>query len=136
LSFSGVARGEHSILQWQTVNEVNTKEFVIERSSDGMLFSAIGVVKTSNRIETNNYSYSDNSFNKETSFYRLKMIDIDGRFEYSKIVTIKNNVIKGLQILGTPVSTMLTLNRLKDGWIELINTRGIVLQKVQERLKA
>jgi hypothetical protein len=64
------------------------------------------------------------------------MIDIDGRFEYSKIVTIKNNIIKGLQILGTPVSAMLTLNRLKDGWIELINTQGIVLQKVQVKTQS
>jgi hypothetical protein len=131
LSFSGVAKGEQSILQWQTVNEVNTKEFVVERSSDGRLFTPIGVVKTNNRIETNNYSYSDNSFGNETCYYRLKMMDSDGSFEYSKIVAIKNTASRRLQILSNPVSSILTLNRLTIGSIELVDIHGKVLQKVQ-----
>jgi hypothetical protein len=112
------------------VNEENSKEFVIERSADGIRFATIGVVKSINRIETNNYSYSDDLFISETSFYRLKMTDIDGSFKYSKIVAIKNKVPGKLQMMPNPVAAALTLNHLKSGWIELINLQGRILQKV------
>jgi len=129
LSFSGKAIQDKNVLQWQTANEINTKEFIVESSINGLQFTAIGIVKTNKRLETNNYTYSDNLFADETSFYRLKMVDVDGSFEYSKIVAIKNAITSGFQILANPVSTMLTLNRLENGWIELINMQGEVLQK-------
>jgi hypothetical protein len=93
-------------------------------------FTAIGIVKTNNRLETNNYTYSDNLFNDETSFYRLKMVDIDGSFEHSHIISIKNKVNDALQILSNPVVSRLTLNRLSGGWIELVNIQGNILQRV------
>lgn len=131
LSFSAKAEQDNNILQWQTVNEVNTKNFIIERSADGVEFAAIGIVKTNNRLETNSYTYSDNRFNEESSFYRLKMTDTDGSFEYSKIITVTNRVAEGIQILSNPVTSKLILNRLSNGWIELANIQGNILQRVQ-----
>ncbi len=131
MSFSGKAAQNNNILEWQTVNEVNTKNFIIERSTDGVEFEAIGIVKTNNRLQTNNYTFSDNLFNNESSFYRIKMMDIDGSFEYSKIITVKNKLIDGIQILSNPVTSKLTLNRLSNGWIELANMQGTILQRVQ-----
>jgi hypothetical protein len=136
LFLTGSPKGEDNLLQWQTTNEVNTQEFVIERSADGIQFTQIGVVKSNNRIETNKYSYPDNLFNNETSFYRLKMIDSDGSFEYSKIVAIRNETNRGFRILANPVSTMLTLNHLGSGWVELINLQGEVLQKIKVKGQA
>ncbi len=133
LALSVVVKGGDNFLQWQTANEVNTKEFLVERSVDGIQFIPVGNVPTNNRIETNRYSYSDNLFDSETSFYRLKIIDLDGRFEYSKVVTVNNRVTNGFQIVANPVKNMLTINRLKSGWLELINLQGKVLQKVQVR---
>ncbi len=131
LSFSGASLEGRNLLQWQTVNEVNTKEFVIERSLDGEQFTSIATLKTNNRTETNTYSYSDELFRDETSLYRLKMIDMDGHFEYSQVVAVKNKTAGDLQILSNPVSSILTLNRLRGGWVELISIGGTVLQKIQ-----
>lgn len=80
------------ITTWQTVNEVNTASFEVQRSTDGYTFTSIGVVTASgNSRYTRDYSYIDtgiDQLNIGTFFYRLKMIDKDGSITYSGIVTV------------------------------------------------
>jgi hypothetical protein len=84
-------------LNWTTTNERNSKGFDIERSTDGKIFEKIGFVKSNNRSENQNYTLNDSKVMKnELYYYRLKMIDQDGRFEYS---SIQSAMIKGKQII-------------------------------------
>ncbi|HVX26980.1 MAG TPA: hypothetical protein VHB70_11600 [Parafilimonas sp.] len=77
-------------LDWQTVNENNTKRFVVERSYDGLNFDSIGSVIA---VGTGDHSYSfsekppmvNPSFNI-LIYYRLKIIDNDNSYVYSVIV--------------------------------------------------
>ncbi|HUH73498.1 MAG TPA: choice-of-anchor Q domain-containing protein, partial [Chitinophagales bacterium] len=87
ISFTASAIEDKTQLQWRTVNEVNVSRFEIERSSDGIQWENISSTSASNGIEQN-YTAWDNAPLAGSNYYRLKMIDIDGTFKYSKIVEV------------------------------------------------
>ena len=76
-------------LAWQTTNEVNSSHFTMQRSVDGLTFTAIGNVATKGG---GNYGYTDDlsTINNQqpTIYYRLQMVDKDGSFTYSKVVAV------------------------------------------------
>ncbi|OYU97499.1 MAG: hypothetical protein CFE21_04185 [Bacteroidetes bacterium B1(2017)] len=80
-----------NILNWVTASELNTKEFIVERSTDKEIFEPIGTVKaagTSNQKQS--YSFKDVWAEPitQTIHYRLKQIDLDGNYSYSSIATV------------------------------------------------
>jgi hypothetical protein len=86
-SFHAFAVIDHSRLEWSTGHEDNFALFVVERSSDGESFFAVGQVQSAGSFSE--YEFVDTSpldVNMDrTFFYRLKMIDRDGTFHYSDI---------------------------------------------------
>jgi hypothetical protein len=78
LSFKAINAGKHVQARWGTANEINTKQFIVERSSDGNNFSSIGTVVAKNSSGNNSYSFNDVDPLKSISYYRLKMVDKDG----------------------------------------------------------
>ena len=78
----------NGVITWATATEVNSKEFVLECSENGIDFSSLSVLAASgNSVETRNYSYIDQELGQVQRYYRLKMIDIDGSFSYSPMIT-------------------------------------------------
>jgi hypothetical protein len=76
-------------LKWQSAEEKNTSHFEIEKSGDGKHFSALLTKKAQgNSAALVSYQALDNSPLNGTSYYRLKMVDLDGTFEYSKMVAV------------------------------------------------
>jgi Secretion system C-terminal sorting domain len=90
LSFTGQLANGKTLLQWKTDNEINTKHFDVEESSDGVNFSLLATVMA-NGTGNNNYSTIDAQTKTGNNYYRLKSVDNDGRFTYSNIVLIKVN---------------------------------------------
>src|SRR4051812_27862818 len=89
ISFKAEKASENVILNWSTASEKNNDYFVVERSTDGIHFEPIGTVKgngTSNQI--NYYTFEDHSFNSGILYYRLKQVDLDNKYEYSKIKAV------------------------------------------------
>lgn len=85
--FTAQKNNETVLLKWYATFETNFKKYEIERSTDGIGYYKIGEVAGRNLA---NYSFTDNNLpNTNTVFYRLKMIDIDGQFSNSKIVSVK-----------------------------------------------
>jgi hypothetical protein len=90
VSFSASVSGMNVLLNWQTATEINNSGFSIERSEENINFSQIGFVAGSGTTtETRNYSFTDNSVNNSTYYYRLKQIDYDGSYEYSDVVEVE-----------------------------------------------
>jgi endonuclease I len=87
IDFTAQKNNESVLLKWYATFETSFKKYEIERSSDGINYYKIGEVAGRNLA---NYSFTDNNLpNTNTIFYRLKMIDIDGKFSTSKIVPIR-----------------------------------------------
>ena len=91
LNFTVVKQNKLAQLNWQTTNEVNTYYFNIQRSTDGLNFTTIGTVAArGNSSANNNYSFADDVSTAASGklYYRLKMVDKDGSFSYSRIAYI------------------------------------------------
>lgn len=88
LDFSGNATFNGIALKWQTSSEVNTKSFEIEWGEDGQYFKKIGVQESANNGAIHKYSFLHPVLNNTYNYYRLKMLDNDGRFTYSKVIRI------------------------------------------------
>ncbi|MEP7142470.1 MAG: T9SS type A sorting domain-containing protein [Ferruginibacter sp.] len=89
-------------LKWQTVNEINANYFSVERSENGNIFYEIAKVKCGNNPAGNNYSYEDIPLSNETIYYRLKEVDTDGKFTYSKTVTLHQDFAGSIKIIPNP----------------------------------
>jgi hypothetical protein len=91
ISFTGQSRGGENFLTWQTSGEINSKEYLVERSANGNTFSAIGTIPAAgNSGGIRSYSFTDNR-PEIKSWYRLRVVDIDGRHELSNIIMIQQN---------------------------------------------
>ncbi len=86
VSFTAEGAGEHIRLAWQSEAEVNFAGFGLERSETGAHFSTLGWVKGLGLNGLNQYEFIDRSaLPGKRYFYRLKMTDLDGSFEYSPV---------------------------------------------------
>ncbi|WP_291726955.1 T9SS type A sorting domain-containing protein [Bernardetia sp.] len=92
--FGGEKVKEQNLLHWATAREYNTSHFEIERSQDAMDFIKIGELKSGNKkLETQIYQYWDNEPQVGINYYRLKQVDLDGTFTYTKTIAIDNQGI-------------------------------------------
>jgi hypothetical protein len=75
---------------WCTASEINNETFYIERSTDGILFEEIGTVPGAGNSYTEKcYTFRDqNSPASALIYYRIKQVDFDGKFDYSKILSV------------------------------------------------
>lgn len=77
------------LCNWETAQEINFSHFIVERSADGIHYSAIGTVAASGDASASHqYSFTDFSPLAGKAYYRLKQVDIDGMYAYSKVVVI------------------------------------------------
>ncbi|HOZ76430.1 MAG TPA: endonuclease [Ferruginibacter sp.] len=89
IDFTAVKNDEGVLLQWKAGAETNLKQYEVERSIDGVSFTKTGIVIAQNKAI---YNLTDiNLPDVRSVFYRLKMMDNDGRFVYSKTVNVKLN---------------------------------------------
>lgn len=76
-------------LKWQTASEINNEKFEVEESQDGREFQKIGEVEgKGTTLEQQDYSFEVKNPRNGISYYRLKQIDFDGQFEYSKVISV------------------------------------------------
>lgn len=77
-------------LQWQVANEVNNERYEVERSTDGVNFSSIGMVASlnGNTQAPTSYSFVDKQPATGTVYYRIQQVDKDGKHSYSSVQTI------------------------------------------------
>ena len=103
-------------LSWKTTTEINSKHFEVEHSSNGINFKGIAtVLAAGNSTTLNQYTAYDELPVKGKNYYRLKMVDRDNKFEYSKIVSadFKNRMGK-VEIFPNPVSGNLVRINFND----------------------
>ncbi len=91
-SFTANATAKSVTLNWVTATEVNNNGFEIQRQSSDKAWENVAFVAgNGNSNSTKNYSYTDNNLTAGKYSYRLKQIDNDGKYEYSKVVEVEVN---------------------------------------------
>jgi hypothetical protein len=89
-SFSA-ASGEGSVsVRWQTTSEVDSKEFELQHSTNASDWNVISVQRSKGGMDmTENYMYTHDSPAAGNNYYRLKMVDLDGSFDYSNLASVQ-----------------------------------------------
>lgn len=121
-------------LSWTTGQETNTKEFVVERSTDGVNYKSLGsVAARGNSAAPTDYGYTDAQPAAGTNFYRLKPVDNDNRFEYSNIVKINFAKAFTVWLSPNPANDYVTVNlsgTQQPVSLQLVNAGGKVMKSV------
>ena len=87
LSFDAKPNRNIVDITWATASELNSDYFLVQRSTDGTIFEDVAQVNAAgNSSVTKKYSSSDYEPYNGTSYYRLKQVDNDGQYKFSKIV--------------------------------------------------
>lgn len=85
-NFSVTKCNNKACLQWLVADEKNLSKYEIERSIDAIRFEKIDEVQAINSSE---YNFVDNNPYMGKNYYRLKMLDIDGKYSYTEIKEVK-----------------------------------------------
>jgi len=109
LSFTGRARASDVLLQWQVGQVSGNDHFGIDHSTDGVHFNQIsslskGDISLTQDIQT--YRFTDPNPAHGQNFYRIKQVDIDGRYSYSPVVEVN--------VTSTPATIRLQTNPVRD----------------------
>ncbi|WP_051349993.1 DUF4347 domain-containing protein [Dyadobacter alkalitolerans] len=118
-------------LAWTTSSEVNSSHFEIQRSAEGKVWEKIGSVATRNEnSEIQRYRFIDPLPLHADNFYRLRMVDTDGTFAFSKIEHVRFADSKG-QVKGypNPVTDRVFLDAPAAGTIQSVqiySTSGLL----------
>jgi trimeric autotransporter adhesin len=110
LGFKGAIRDNHAELYWSTSSEENSRGFDIEKSYNGKTFERIGFVAAmgSSSRETY-YQFTDKDIAKDSSYYRLKLIDLNDQYQYSNTVFLKNSTANEFQVLTNPFNASIQI---------------------------
>ena len=76
------------LVEWKTTNEKNVDHFEIERSTDGKTFTKVGTIASRSTPGIGDYTFNDNTTAGGKIWYRIRSVDIDGKYMFSKVVTI------------------------------------------------
>jgi 1,4-alpha-glucan branching enzyme len=109
-NFSGRKGTNGNILTWDVASEINLLDYELQKSTDGKTFSTITVINATGK---NTYSYTDEEGNNLAPivYYRLKSVDMNGKFNFSSIISIKSSATEwSAQVNPNPVDKTLKLH--------------------------
>jgi hypothetical protein len=134
LDFTGRLQNNSVVLNWKTSFELNSKGFDVEKSYDGQTFERIGYVAAVGLSNlTLNYQFKDDMIAQESNYYRLKQIDLDGKFEYSRVVLIKDPLDQKFvfRVMNNPFDRSIDIQfgKIPDGKVQarLMDMNGNVI---------
>lgn len=131
INFQGKNTPEGNTLTWQTTSETINYGFEIERSLNAKTFVKAGFIEgNGDTNETKSYSFTD-IITEPVVYYRLKQIDFDQKFSYSRIIIIKGKDKEALtKIYPNPADKQLFIEtNNKNQSYQLVNEQGIILEK-------
>lgn len=139
ISFTGKAVEKSNELTWKTSSEVDFSHFEIQRSIDAKTFEKIGEqASDDSRI----YSFTDHNSPRGKAYYRLKMIDLDTRYSFSKMIAIggdtENSVVGNVYPNPSTSKAYIEINTTEKGtWnITHYDVTGRLLSRKRKILQA
>lgn len=108
--FSAQKNGTAVSVHWSTESEQGTQRFVVERANDSQRFNPIGTVAAQNNsTSTQTYELADPNPFSGKNYYRLRIENVDGSFEYSRTAVIQYNSQKTLHCFPNPIQDRVTV---------------------------
>ena len=127
--------GNHAILSFSTVQEFKTDHFIAERSSDGLHFDTLAIIKTKApngySMAPLYYTYQDpGALNATTLYYRIAQVDQNGAYMYSSVISISGHKQNTLKVFPNPATSQLTVyigNPVADTRVRVYSSSGSLM---------
>jgi hypothetical protein len=139
-NFSGAWNNNSVTLSWTTQQEFNSSAFIVEKSNDGINWQVVTVVAAAHNSSTaKNYSAAD-AQPFAVTYYRLKQVDADGAYDYSKVIKITNTGNNNLtvKVFPNPVTTSATITTISTGnksvSIKLFSNNGMLVKEITKQV--
>jgi len=132
LQFTVGVKENAALLNWQTADEINTSQFVIQHSLNGLQFDDAGVVAAVNTGGIHNYAFTHAPLSEGLHYYRLKMLDKDGHFTYSDTKLIRvEPIVSVLQVYPNPARSFITVKGLEaSGILQVLTLDGRAVKQL------
>ncbi len=139
LLFNVRCAGNSVLINWKTAQELNSSRFMVERSADGIQWTAIGMMPAAGNSSTErSYSFIDNSPVASGAMYRIAEYDIDGRIQYTSIIRSDCEAKDTWKLWPNPVQEMLWVNitttRSSPATIKIFDSKGSLLRLQKNEL--
>ncbi len=130
--FIASKQGRTSLLNWVVAGEQNIANYTVERSSDGRNFSAIGSQPSlGNTSIERTYTFTDLQPFNGTNYYRLKVIEKDGKVSYTSIRILNWSNAVVISLFPNPTKDNVTVTGLESGMvISLVSENGQVVKRM------
>ncbi|MEP6726902.1 MAG: choice-of-anchor J domain-containing protein, partial [Bacteroidota bacterium] len=130
VSFTANRDGNTVKLAWKSAEESNSKEYIVQRSADGLNFTTIGTVAAKGIAA--DYSLTDISPLTGSNFYRLKPVDKDGKSAFSKVVAVNFTKLPGIRISPNPANSYIymSLENINSSVnLQIIDVNGKIMKQ-------
>lgn len=116
-------------VSWTTASESNSSHFDIERSANGKSWINIGTVSSyGESVKSKSYSFVDNAPANGENLYRLKMVDRDASFAYSRIISVSLEPASAISIFPNPAYDKIMIN--SNGDVKQVTLTDITGRKI------
>ncbi len=132
INLSGVNKKDYNIISWTTAEEMNVSNFIVEKSSNGKDFVSIAGfnANASSNYLQQQYKYTDNKLESPMYYYRIKAVDNNGLFSYSKTVAVQSANISASQISVYPnpakdiITVRIVCNKISTAHMNVYDMMG------------
>ena len=125
ISFKAQNTNTGTQLNWEVDNVVNNSHFEILKANDLNEFQSIGRVEDVNGQK--HYQFSDRQTASQTSYYKIKQVDIDGKFSFSDIISVKSN-FEPLALYPNPVRQNEAFTIESQQGYQIFDSKGMLLK--------
>ncbi|MEI9945370.1 MAG: T9SS type A sorting domain-containing protein [Chitinophagaceae bacterium] len=132
LSFTAQKKNDDVQLDWSTATEENTKDFTMQHSADGNTWNDIGSLPAAgNSAITQSYSFTHSNPGEGMHYYRILQQDKDGRYSYSKVVSISYSANTTMIVYPNPVvNGKVTIELQQKSTVRVYSSAGkLVMEK-------
>ncbi|HEU4472797.1 MAG TPA: T9SS type A sorting domain-containing protein [Flavisolibacter sp.] len=128
----GRKNGNTNQLSWSNASQDGLTSYVVERKGQSGAYTAIGAVPVQNG---GRYIFTDNDPGTGSNYYRLKLVYVNGRIEYTNIVHLRSGASQSYVVYPNPVKDKLQISLSSDRparfSIELVSTGGLVVYRTE-----
>ncbi len=132
VSFSGKKQAKSIELNWNTASETNFSHFELERNSNGIDFEQIAKINSKDKSNSSYLYIDDNLLTQKELYYRLKIVDKDQKFEYSKIISFQVSAAHDIPLVQpNPSQNEIEIwFNSNNGFLQIYNTSGQIVKSI------
>jgi hypothetical protein len=130
-NFKAESRNGNVGLTWKTESEQNLRQYEIEYSLDGRYYKNLGFIPARNNINGDFYEFENPISYADSAFYRLKIVDNNGRWLYTEPVLFQVNKITAFFVYPSVITSHVINIFLNDPFysLEVVSMNGEVMLK-------